>query len=65
MYLAGNVTPRVNLELLDQMISVRTEIAETVGCNSYSEYKAISASLAQNPQGEAWLTVLLSAVIGL
>ena len=41
-----------NLRLLDEMIATRSELAETVGCSSYSEYKAISASLAQDPQGD-------------
>ena len=50
MFLAGNATPRSNLALLDKMIATRTEMAETVGCGSYSEYKALDASLAQGPE---------------
>lgn len=51
MYLAGHKVPIANLKLLDEMIATRAELAETVGCGSYSEYKAISASLAQDPGG--------------
>ena len=51
VYLAGHQAPMVNLQLLDEMIATRSEMAETVGCGSYSEYKAIGASLGQDPQG--------------
>ena len=47
VFLAGHATPRSNLALLDKMIATRTE---TVGCGSYSEYKALDASLAQGPE---------------
>ena len=50
VFLAGNATPRSNLALLDKMIATRTEMAETVGCSSYSEYKALDASLPRGPR---------------
>ncbi|GAX79131.1 hypothetical protein CEUSTIGMA_g6571.t1 [Chlamydomonas eustigma] len=49
VYLAGAKSPISNLKLLDEMIHTRAELAHTVGCSSYSEYKAVDASLAQDP----------------
>lgn len=41
------MTPLSNVQLLDEILSTRREMAEAMGCASYSDYKALHASLAQ------------------
>ena len=45
--LPDQASPLSNLRLLDEILATRREMAETVGCASFSDYKAVDASLAQ------------------
>ncbi|KAF5843142.1 hypothetical protein DUNSADRAFT_2179 [Dunaliella salina] len=47
---AAGRSPASNVELLEQIILARSEMASLVGCDSYSRYKAWGASLAQDPE---------------
>uniref|UniRef100_A0A7S3QPV1 Peptidase M3A/M3B catalytic domain-containing protein n=1 Tax=Dunaliella tertiolecta TaxID=3047 RepID=A0A7S3QPV1_DUNTE len=47
---AAGKSPASNVELLEQIILARSEMASLVGCDSYSRYKAWGASLAQDPE---------------
>ena len=43
VYRAAGRGPAANIELLEQMLLARREMADMVGCSSYSKYKAWGA----------------------
>ncbi|GBF99345.1 hypothetical protein Rsub_11757 [Raphidocelis subcapitata] len=49
-YVAGNTTPRTNLDMLDQMIRCRSDMAALLGQPSYAHLKAADATLAATPE---------------
>eukprot|EP00798_Chlamydomonas_sp_ICE-L_P019775 gene19775-26465_t len=66
VYMAASGSPKCNLQLLDEMIAARKEMASLVGCSSYSEYKAKNASLAQEPEAiVGFLSQLSSQIHGM
>jgi Zn-dependent oligopeptidase len=48
-YIAGNSTPAANLDLLDEVISCRSNMAALLGFDSYTAFRCHDQTLAECP----------------
>ena len=46
-YIAGHQTPEGNLQLLDEMIACRADLAHMLGYSSYAHFKCYQNTLAE------------------
>uniref|UniRef100_A0A1D1YPQ1 Mitochondrial intermediate peptidase n=1 Tax=Anthurium amnicola TaxID=1678845 RepID=A0A1D1YPQ1_9ARAE len=61
-YITGNSVPHANLGVLDKLTAARHELAQTMGCKSYSEL-AIRTNMAASPEVVMSFLLELSEIV--